>query len=304
MISKTYIKYIWILNTLLREELSFKEIEELWKNNPTNEGKLSVRTFHECRKGIKEMFCIDIDCRMKGRDSVYYVSNPEVLDENKPAKWLLAKYSVPQDFVTFNMMKDRVLLEEIPHGTSNVKPLIVAMQESREVVVDYQKHKHDSHRMTLNIQPYALKVFNGRWYLLGFIRESDAIRVIAIDRILELHLSAKHFAFPKDFDARKYYANVVGIYVDENLPLEDVRIRVYGEKMKYVEDLPLHKSQHLAYYKDNEYADFTYKLCITPELKTLLLSFGDSLEVLEPVELRQDLKDKLKASLERYKEEK
>lgn len=304
MISKTYIKYIWLLNTLLRGELSLKEIETLWRNNPANEGGLSVRTFHDCRKGIKEMFGIDIECRMRGKDSVYYVANPEALDENKPAEWLLRNYSVPKDFVTFSMMKDRILLEEIPHGTSKVKPLIEAMQESREVVVGYQKHKHDSHRMTLNIQPYALKVYNGRWYLLGHFRERNAIRVIALDRILEMRLSSKHFTLPKDFKAKEYFANVVGIYVDESQPLEDVRIRVYGEKMKYVEDLPLHKSQHLAYYKDNEYADFTYKVCITPELKTLFLSFGETLEVLNPESLRQEMKDRIKASSEHYKEQK
>ena len=151
----------------------------------------------------------------------------------------------------------------------------------------------------LNIQPYALKVYNGRWYLLGHIQESNAVHVIALDRILEMRLSAKHFTFPKDFDAREYFANVVGIYVGEELSPQDVKIRVFGEKMKYIEDLPLHKSQHLAYYKDNEYADFTYKLCITPELITLLLSFGDSLEVQEPAELRLAVKDRIKAALER-----
>ena len=304
MISKTYIKYIWLLNTLLQGEKSLKEVKMLWKNTPTNEGELPPRTFHECRKGIKGMFGVDIECRMKGKKSVYYVANPEVLDENKPGQWLLRNYSVPEDFVTFNMMKDRILLEEIPHGKSRVQPLIEAMQQGREVVVGYQKHKHDSHRQTLTVQPYALKVYNGRWYLLGFVRERDAVRVIALDRILEMHLSSKHFTFPKNFDIRQRFANVVGIYVDETLSLEDVRIRVYGEKMKYVDDLPLHKSQHLAYYKDNEYADFTYKLCITPEWTTLLLSFGESLEVLEPLEYRQAVKDRIKASLERYEEEK
>ena len=32
MISKTYIKYTWLLNTLLRGEKSLKEIETLWKH--------------------------------------------------------------------------------------------------------------------------------------------------------------------------------------------------------------------------------------------------------------------------------
>lgn len=114
MISKTYIKYIWLLNTLLQGEKSLKEVEMLWKNTPTNEGGLSPRTFHECRKGIKEMLGVDIECNRK--KNVYYVKNPEVLNENRLTKWLLRKYSIPKDFATFNGMKDRVLLEEIPLG--------------------------------------------------------------------------------------------------------------------------------------------------------------------------------------------
>ena len=33
MISKTYYKYIWLLNTLLQKEQSLQEIDLLWKNN-------------------------------------------------------------------------------------------------------------------------------------------------------------------------------------------------------------------------------------------------------------------------------
>ena len=108
MVSKTYVKYIWLLNTLLQEELSFKEIESRWKDNPMHEGGLPIRTFHEWRDGIKEMFGVDIECKRSG--NVYYVKNPEVLDEQRLGKWLLQKYSIPQDFVTFNRMKDRILL--------------------------------------------------------------------------------------------------------------------------------------------------------------------------------------------------
>ena len=44
--------------------------------------------------------------KKKGKDSVYFVSNPEILDDNKPAKWLLTNYSVPKDLITFSMMKN------------------------------------------------------------------------------------------------------------------------------------------------------------------------------------------------------
>ena len=117
MISKTYYRYIWLLDTLLtRASLTIDEINTLWEDCPASDGQpIPLRTFHEHRKGIKEMFGVEIVCD-RSRGNVYYVKNPEVLDEQRLSKWLLRKYSIPQDFVTFNGMKDRIMLEEIPYG--------------------------------------------------------------------------------------------------------------------------------------------------------------------------------------------
>ena len=301
MVSKTYIKYIWLLNTLLQDELSFKEIESRWKDNPMHEGGLSIRTFHEWRDGIKEMFGVDIACNRSR--NVYYVKNPEVLDEQKLGKWLLGKYSVPQDFITFNSMRDRILLEEIPRGTEFLNRVIKAMQKNVELQVDYQRYENDreEHLQEFHIQPYALKVFNRRWYLLGYIKEMGALRTIAIDRILDLKVLSASFELPEDFDARKYFANVVGIFVNNDLPVTKVIIRTYGTQAEYIRSTPLHPSQSEGRSKHGEFAEFTYRLCVTPELVSQLLAMGERVEVLEPEELRKEMKERIGYMLNFYK---
>ena len=301
MVSKTYVKYIWLLNTLLQEELSFKEIESRWKDNPMHEGGLPIRTFHEWRDGIKEMFGVDIECKRSG--NVYYVKNPEVLDEQRLGKWLLQKYSIPQDFVTFNSMKDRILLEEIPLGTTFLNDIIEAMQKNAELQVDYQRYEdeqEEEHLQEFHIQPYALKVFNRRWYLLGYIKEKRALRTIALDRVLDLKVLSISFEMPEDFDARKYFANVVGVFVNKDLPVTKVKIRAYGIQAEYLRSTPLHKSQSEVRSKHGEFAEFTYRLCVTPELISQLLAMGEKVEVLEPEELREDIIKTLRKSLEKY----
>ena len=293
MVSKTYVKYIWLLNTLLQEELSFKEIESRWKDNPMHEGGLPIRTFHEWRDGIKEMFGVDIECKRSG--NVYYVKNPEVLDEQRLGKWLLQKYSIPQDFVTFNSMKDRILLEEIPLGTTFLNDIIEAMQKNVELQVDYQRYEgeQEEHLQEFHIQPYVLKVFNRRWYLLGYIKEKRALRTIALDRILDLKVLSTSFEMPEDFDARKHFANVVGIFVNKDLPVTKVKIRAYGILAEYLRSTPLHKSQSEGRSKRGEFAEFTYRLCLTPELVSQLLAMGDKVEVLEPKELGEEMKKRI-----------
>ena len=295
MISKTYYKYIWLLDTLLTSHtLTIDEINMLWENCPVSEGPIPLRTFHEHRKGIKEMFGIEIACD-RSRGNVYYVKNPEVLDEQRLSKWLLRNYSIPQDFATFNGMKDRIMLEEIPLGTAFLDTIIEAMKQNVELKVDYQRYenKKEEHLQTFHIQPYALRAYNRRWYLLGYLKEQVELRTIALDRVLSLKVLANSFKLPEDFDVRKYFANVVGIYVNDDLPVTKVKIRAYGVQAEYLRSTPLHKSQSESYSKRGEFAEFTYRLCITPELVSLLLAMGEKVEVLEPQELREEMKKRI-----------
>lgn len=298
MISKTYYRYIWLLNLLLESgPLSFEEICAKWEDNPLSDSQLPLRTFHEHRKGINEMFGVVIECdRSKG--NVYYVKNREVLDDNKLANWLLHNYNVPEEFITYNKMKDRILLEEIPLGGAFVSPIIEAMQENVELIIDYQRY--EGHNETFHIQPYALKVYHRHWYLLGFFKEQNAIRQVALDRILTLNKTHKHFTLPNDFDARKYYAHTVGIFVNEELKPEKVRIRVYGKQVEYMRALPLHRSQQEVLTQHGKFSEFEYKVCLTPELITQLLSLGEAVEVLLPIELREEIKRRLKAASDLY----
>lgn len=300
MISKTYYKYIWLLDTLLSSDcpLSFEEIWLLWGLDHKDDSDLSIRTFHEHRKGIKEMFGVDIECdRSK---NVYYVKNPEVLDENKLGKWLLNKYSIPKDFATFNGLRDRVLLEEIPLGQAFLAPIMEAMLENLELKIDYQQYKVDQ-RQEFHMQPYALKVFNRRWYLLGYLKEQEELRTIALDRILNLTVLPNSFKLPEDFDARRYFANVVGIYANKDLSIEKVQIRAYGDQAEYLRSTPLHKSQSEVRSKHGEFAEFTYRLCITPDLVSQLLAMGDKVEVLEPQVLREEMKKRINNMSNFYK---
>lgn len=301
MVSKTYYRYIWLLNLLLKSKrpLCFEEIQRAWLENPMSDGELPLRTFHEHRKGIKEMFGVEIVCEKGGWNSVYSVKNPEVLKDNQLRQWLLDHYSVPQDFATFYGMRDRILLEDIARGNQDYHPIIEAMKRNVEMEIDYQKY--EGHHETFHVQPYALKVYNRRWYLLGFIKEREELRTIALDRMLHMVLTDTPFELPKNFDARKHFAKVVGIYVDKELPATTVRIRVYGVQVEYLRALPLHKSQSEVFTSYEEHnSEFTYRLCITPELISQLLAMGDSVEVLEPLELREEMKKRLVGCLKYY----
>ena len=242
------------------------------------------------------MFGVTIACDKS--KCTYYIQNKDVLNQNPYAELLLRKYSVPQDFSTFSMMRDRILLEEIPHGTAYFDDVVESMRTNTVLIIDYQRY--EGRRETLSMHPYSMKVYNRRWYILGYIKEKNSIRHLALDGILDLHTTHIRFEFPKDFNPRKYYDNVVGIYVDENLPVVDLKIRVYGVQMEYMRMLPLHKSQSEGKSRYGEFAEFTYRVCLTPELKSKILAMGPDVEVLEPLEYRKEIMSQIECSLARY----
>jgi len=299
MRSTTYHKYIWLLNTLLGSDpLTYEEIMLIWGIDHRDENPLSLRTFHEHRKGIKEMFGIDIECNRK--KNVYYVKNPEVLEDNKPAQWLLDKYSIPKGFSAFNRLKDRVLLEEIPLGQAFLGRILEAMRQNVELKVDYQQYQRED-LQTFHFQPYALKVYNHRWYLLGYLKEQKELRTIALDRIHTLDKLTTTFSLPAKFDAHKYFANVVGIYVGKDLPVVEIKIRAYGTQADYLRSTPLHNSQREGRSKHGEFAEFTYRLCVTPELISQLLAMGEKVEVLEPEGLKEEMMKRINKMFNFYK---
>ena len=299
MISKTFNRYIWLLNTLLQhKQLAYEEINALWKESCLGSGApLPLRTFHQHKSAVEELFGIEIKCN-PSNGYKYYISTPDTLKNDSIRKWLLNSFTLSNMISAGHNMKDRILFEEIPCGTEYLQTVIEAMQKSKELIVDYQRFY--GRRETFNIQPYAMKVYHQRWYVVGHIKELGGIRNIALDRTLEMNLSAASFILPKDFDAEKYYANTIGIFVNEELKPTKVKIRAYGKQIEYLRSLPLHCSQKESASKYGEFCEFEYKLCLTPELSTHILAMGENVEVLEPIELRDEIKRRLKECLTKY----
>ena len=299
MISRTFNRYIWLLNTLLQEkQMTFEEISRRWQLSNIGDGRsIPLRTFHQHRTAVEELFGVEIRCNTSNGYK-YYIANPEVLRNDKIRKWLLNSFNLSNMITAGHNMKDRILFEDIPHGTEYLQTIIDAMQQSKELAIDYQPFY--GHRASYTIQPYAMKAYHQRWYVLGYIKELNAIRNIALDRLLEMTITEETFSFPEDFNAEKYYENTVGIFVNDDLSPVKVKLKAYGYQIEYLRSLPLHKSQRETLSKYGEFCVFEYKLCLTPELSSQILAMGENVEVLEPIELREEIKRRLEENLTHY----
>lgn len=299
MISKTFNRYIWLLNTLLQHRrLTFEEISCRWKDSCLGDGRpLALRTFHMHREAIAELFGVEVECDTSSYE--YYISSSSQLKNDKTRQWLLNSFTVSNMIEAGRNMKDRILFEEIPEGTEYLQTVIDAMQRKKELKIDYKPF--NGHQSIFHLQPYAMKVYHQRWYVVGYLKEQEGIRNIALDRILEMELTDDSFILPNDFDAEEYYAHTVGIFVNDKLKPQKVVVRVFGVHVEYMRSLPLHFSQQEIKTEHKEYSDFEYQLCLTPELTSQLLAMGEKIEVMGPIGLREEIRKRLFAAINRYK---
>ncbi len=299
MEKKTINRCIWLLNTLLQSRgLSLEELNERWQKSCLGDGsRLSRTTFNTHCNVLSDMFGITIQCEHH-HPYRYSVRSRSALHGNRMHQWLINAFSLSNMIEAGHNMQERILLEDIPHGSEYLQTIIEAMQQGREIFVEHQKF--GSEKTIQHLQPYAMKAHRQRWYVVGYIHEHGAIRTIALDRVLSMDLTDEKYTVPRDFDAEEYYAHSIGIYVRQGEQPQKVLLRAYGVNVNYLRSLPLHHSQREVKTCTGEYSDFQYTLCLTPDLTNEILSMGEMAEVLQPESLRTAIRERFKASLKRY----
>ena len=148
---------------------------------------------------------------------------------------------------------------------------------------------------TFEVEPYCIKLFEQRWYMLGM---SDKLRIYALDRIKALEPTDRKFKLPKKFDAAKFFEDYYGIIIsDEEFDVCPVALKVDSWQSKYLRTLPLHHTQ-VEVERNDEYSIFEYYLCPTFDFRQKLLSMGDSVGVLAPMLLRTIIREKAEQTVE------
>jgi hypothetical protein len=287
MAKNLFNRYIWLINTIYSEgRITFEEINKKWKKaeSLSNGDDMPIRTFHNYRRAIEEMFDINIDCD-KRNNYAYYIDNRDDIEKNSIRKWLLNTFAVNNLINESHRLKRRILFEEIPSGQRFLMPVIEAMRDGLIIKITHRSYWQE-HPTVYVIEPYCLKIFRQRWFVLARNRSGE-LKVYSLDRIQSLQKTENGFAFPDNFDAQKYFHDYFGIITGAEKPCV-VEIKVFGRQCEYVRSLPLHHSQEETEKSDN-YSIFRYCIAPTFDFRQEILSHGAMVEVLSPKELRKEI---------------
>jgi hypothetical protein len=294
-------KYTWLIDTIRRSgKISMEDLSYEWERTKdlSDLKPLSRSTFNRWKEAIFEQFGIIISCQRAGGYK-YYIENPESIDNNELKKWMLDSFAIGKTIEDHLSLKDRILVDQIPSGRYYLTTLLDAMKGNSVVNLTYKSFKK-TQGDTYLIEPYCVKLFEHRWYVLAHNLESNDIRLYALDRIQSLAVTDKTFNLPKGFSPEKYFSNYYGIVADEHIKPTKIVIRANRNHAPYLKTLPLHHSQQLI--EDNGvYADFELFLAPTYDFIMKLLQMGPMIEVTHPTSLRKEMKGWISEMYELYK---
>ena len=284
--------YVWIVNTLRRQRrLTLSELSELWVADEVAEGNpLPRSSFNKYRDAIHDMFGLLIECDKQHR---YYICNPGELDGDHTKQWMLSTLTTGLTLSGSSAIKDSILLENVPAGYEFLPIIMQAIRQRRTITMGYQKFGFEAY--TKPVDPYAVRLFRQRWYLLA--DNYERIATYALDRMLSATLTDRRFERPADFSPEEHFKGYFGVIVD-GTPMEHVVLRAYGKMANLLRTLPIYTTQRELASGDG-YTDFSIDIRPTIDFVSELTSKIDGLDVLEPASLKEKVRGILEDALRR-----
>jgi len=287
-----------IVERISRSPCTYEEVEDYLGCQSELKGvefKVSKRTFGRDLKNILSFFSVSIIYDKKLRkykldeeESVGNIGNRLIEAMNTVHVLSINGVESVMDFQKASIIRPMSLWD-----------LTEAIKKHLVVHFEYSKFYNREEIITYQVDPYRLKEFEHRWYLIGWDKKAKLMKTFGMDRVLALTVTKKSF-WPEQIDFRDKYKDCYGIIDDPSLKPEWIELLFEEVQGEYVKSLPLHDSQQVLYEKSGA-VGIGLKIKITHDFIMKLLSFGANVEVLQPKALAARIKTAHLEAFELYR---
>lgn len=296
---ETLLRLTYIVNFLKskKDGADYFEIAKFLEERAYREGEeqlpFSEKTFQRDRKVIEEVYNISI--QFKNSNKKYHVVDADLDEINST---LLDSFILINAYKQIGNRQDVILFERRQaSGLHNFDGFVHAIQNFKKISFEYVRHWENTKTRKV-VEPYALKEFRNRWYLLAVDAEKSdfKLRIYGLDRITNLEIYHAYFR-KQEIDIEKMFENSFGIVSTLGIEPTDIELSFLTEQRKFVKSLPIHHSQRILV--DDE-SDFKILLRLVPtyDFYQELATHAERLRKIEPQEVREEYKNFLKRGIE------
>lgn len=188
-------------------------------------------------------------------------------------------------------LKEPIVIDLAPHNkgslTEKIELIKQAVIETKLIEFNYYYTKGETRRI---IEPYMLVFIWSDWYVFGYCLTRNDWRLFKLSRLWDVKACVESYVLreipPERKDFNAYFTEKGKLTALFNPSVKHMVIDVFG----------------LNCYTETESGELLLNACYTNKeyILSWLLSFGDKVKVLEPVEISDDIKETAKKVLNMY----
>ena len=241
---------------------------------------------------------------------------PEELSALITLKDIVSKLGIPAEFQILKTI-DKILGPSINQDKSRKFPIFIetgrraespemekklsiieqAISKRRMVNLTYKAFGKDN-LSNRDVGPYGTLYSDGFWYLIGKCYQKHDIRTFAVDKIRDINLTEKPYGIPPDFTLEKYLEPGFKMVVEKGT--QEVVIKFSSRVAEHILRKKWHPTQKEERLLNGDVI-LRFKVAGTREIKQWANSWMPNCEVLEPHELREEVKEELLQALKSYR---
>ncbi len=174
-------------------------------------------------------------------------------------------------------------------GQSWVGKLYNQLIKKKVLEIEYQTFASDTSYIR-KVHPYHLKQYNSRWFLFGFEEGEHytGITNLALDRIVSI-IETTENSLPDTINWGDYFDEIIGVSKPVAIAAVKISLRFSSKRIPYILTKPIHGATQKLDKSDVENRTITIEVIPNRELYQTLLSFGNDVEVLEPLSVKNTL---------------
>lgn len=214
---------------------------------------------------------------------------------SKMIEMLPNKVEIDSPFSSHNVQFIKDPLPEISETTFN--SIFEALRTSRTLEFSYRSISKQTYTRR-QFDPYKVLCQKGNWYVIGYCYLHERINVYSLSRMKDVKITGSTFTVRPDFKLEKYIDPDFGIWRNDSKP-QKIELKFDKEINTYILERTWHVNQKCKQDKDGT----VYLSFMSNQLQETLhwvMSFGSSVQVLNPPELVEMVKEEVKKLKKMY----
>jgi proteasome accessory factor B len=263
--------------------------------------RVSIRQLKRDIDSLRNEFAVDI--RFSSGKKGYYIDTEE---QTFPYFLKLLEFAQNVDMLTGYLAEGSNISEIIEFedynsfkGLQFIRNITFSIKDCMEIALTYKRFDAETEKEYC-LQPYLLREYLNRWYVIGYLSGTNEIRTFGLDRIITMNQTGKFFKQDKKRSLLELFRNIIGISASEQDKVEEIELVCKPFQGNLLKTLPLHSSQKLI-SETTDKMIFKYNMVVNFELTQRLLMISTQAKVIKPISLKNEIERMLAEANNFYK---